>query len=270
MLSPRRLFRTSLKISIIIPTFNQGAYIEKTLISIKEQDYDNTELIVIDGGSTDSTLQILKRYSEFIHYQVSEPDNGQGQAINKGFARATGDIIGWINSDDYYLPGYFNEIAKTFNSSPELDVVYGNSITLDERDNSSYPEYGKFLLDPFLRFGGAVYSHTVFWRKSVHENIDENITCAIDYELWMRLMRKRKYKHLNYFGAVFRMQIASKSMLGDRDFKAKWENDYLYIQQKHQLPPLNIWLSRSYGYINRIYSAFCALKFITTDLSKLR
>lgn len=258
------------QISVIIPSYNQGKYIEQTICSILEQNYSNIELIIIDGGSTDNTLSILKKYSPHITFWISEPDCGQAHAINKGFAKATGDIIGWINSDDYYLPGYLNEVAKAFQKQPKADAVYSNSITLDERDNTSYPEYGKFLIDAFFRYGGSIYSHTVFWRKSIHQNLDEAINCAIDYELWMRLMKGKKYMHLNYFGAVFRMQIQSKSMQGDLAFKDKWETDYLYIQKKHHIPPPNVWLQRLYAFTNQLYLAYCSLKFKNTDLTKLR
>src|SRR5688500_3818909 len=93
------------KISIITPTYNQGHFIEQTIQSVIEQDYPNLEYIIIDGGSTDDTLSVIKKYEKYISYWISEKDKGQSEAINKGFKKATGDVVNWLNSDDYYEPG---------------------------------------------------------------------------------------------------------------------------------------------------------------------
>lgn len=258
------------KISIITPSYNQGNYIEQTIQSVLNQDYKNIELIIIDGGSTDNTIEIIKKYENEIAFWVSEPDNGQAHAINKGFQHATGDILGWINSDDYYLEGYLKRVADIFKKKSNIEIVYGNSITVDDRTNISYVEYGKFLIDSFLVFGGVIFSHTAFWKKEISVELDERLHCALDYELWMRLFKGKKYEHLNYFGAVFRLQMESKSMQANNAFKQKWENDYLLIKEKHQLRDSYIYFSRLYHYTNFFYSLWCSLKYLKTDLNKKR
>jgi glycosyltransferase involved in cell wall biosynthesis len=116
------------KITIITPSFNQGKYIERTIQSVLSQDYPNLEYIIIDGGSTDQTVDIIKKYERHLKYWVSEKDNGQSHAINKGLKYATGDIINWLNSDDYLEPQALNVIAESFNSDIDIFCGYANLI----------------------------------------------------------------------------------------------------------------------------------------------
>src|SRR4051812_48252088 len=113
------------KISIVTPTLNQGNFIEETILSVIGQNYPNLEYIILDGGSTDNTIEIIKKYEKHLAYWSSEPDKGQSDAINKGFKIATGDILGWINSDDYYMPGIFNHIGNKMNIQ-ESELHFGN------------------------------------------------------------------------------------------------------------------------------------------------
>src|SRR5262245_14464164 len=113
------------KITIVTPSLNQGQFIEETIQSIIGQRYPNMEYFVIDGGSTDDTLSILRKYDDRIDFWVSAADKGQAAAINKGFARASGEILGWLNSDDTYEPGVFAEVARSFQEHPDVDVISG-------------------------------------------------------------------------------------------------------------------------------------------------
>jgi glycosyltransferase involved in cell wall biosynthesis len=112
------------KISIVTPSFNQGRFIEKTILSVIEQDYPNLEYIIIDGGSTDESVEVIKKYDQHLAYWVSEPDRGQSHAINKGFERATGEIFGWLNSDDWYHPGALKAVAEAFAANPEAGAEF--------------------------------------------------------------------------------------------------------------------------------------------------
>ena len=134
------------KISIITPSFNQGEYIEETIRSVLLQNYPNIEYIVIDGGSTDNTCEILKKYDPWIKYWHSEKDGGQGNALNQGFSVATGKILGWINSDDLYLPDCFKKIARCI-VERKAEFVYGDSITIDEGGGLITYEKGRLVLD---------------------------------------------------------------------------------------------------------------------------
>jgi glycosyltransferase involved in cell wall biosynthesis len=120
------------KVSIVTPSYNQGHFIEETIRSVLLQGYPNLEYIIIDGGSTDDTVDIIRKYEPWLSYWVSEPDDGQADAINKGWQRSTGEIIGWINSDDILMPGAINAVTKILLENPEVDLVYGDNVYLDE------------------------------------------------------------------------------------------------------------------------------------------
>lgn len=180
----------SLKFSIVTPSFNQAEYIEETIQSIHAQGYPDLEHLVIDGGSTDGTLEILKRSEHGLHW-ISEPDEGQANAINKGFKRATGDIIAWLNSDDIYLPGTLRRVADFFARRPEVDVVYGDYYLIDHQ--------GAVLLRkkeiPFdyniLLYGLDYISQpATFFRRHVLDRVgylDETLHYGLDWEYWLRI-----------------------------------------------------------------------------------
>ncbi len=180
-------------ISIITPSYNQGEYLEATLQFVLEQDYAPIEYLVIDGGSTDGSLEIIQRHAGQLAYWVSEPDNGQSEAINKGFRRATGDIIGWINSDDTLVPGVVRRVADFLAAHPDVDVVHGRVNWIDSA--------GEQIAGPTRLGGGHEFgAHNVlsssivqagaFWRRRVTDTIgllNEDLHYVMDYEFWARM-----------------------------------------------------------------------------------
>jgi len=128
-------------VSIITPSYNQAAYLEQTIQSVLGQDYPRIEYMVIDGGSTDSSVEIIKKYQDRLAYWVSETDSGQAEAINKGLARAKGDVIGWINSDDYYMLNTVSVAVRCFEQNPEVKMVYGDMLAVD--GNGHIPFYAR-------------------------------------------------------------------------------------------------------------------------------
>src|ERR1700733_11361468 len=134
-----------LKISVITPSYNQGQFIEETILSVLNQDYDNTEYIVIDGGSTDNTVEIIKKHENKLAYWVSEKDNGQSHAINKGFKLATGDIICWINSDDILIQGALKRVSQYFSDNPDKLIVNGYTMRIDSTSNILFTH---FVMEP--------------------------------------------------------------------------------------------------------------------------
>jgi glycosyltransferase involved in cell wall biosynthesis len=180
------------KISIVTPSFNQGKYIEETIRSILLQNYPNLEYIIIDGGSTDNTVEIIKKYNKWITYWVSEPDKGQSHAINKGIEKCTGDIFNWLNSDDYYMPDTFSQVAIAFMSDPSLQVVSGfeNHIGLDGKNTLNEGTFLKRKLEETIEFCQVAQPSTFFKLSSIRQigGVPEDLHYIMDGEMWMKLL----------------------------------------------------------------------------------
>jgi glycosyltransferase involved in cell wall biosynthesis len=201
------------KISIITPTYNQAEYIEQTILSVLNQDYKNFEYIIIDGGSTDGTIEIIKKYESKLKYWVSEKDAGQSDAINKGLKHVDGDVINWLNSDDWLEPGAFSALLSFFNKNKEIDVVFGNC-------NIVYPGiktqiYEAVEFEP-IDFSSRISVHqpSTFWRRSIMEGLgplDQDLHYCMDYDLWAKMLFKFKSKTLDFTLANFRRYPESKT-----------------------------------------------------------
>jgi len=180
-----------MKVSIVTPSFNQGQFIERTLRSVASQTGADIEHVVFDGGSTDDTVAILKRFTPPVRW-VSNKDNGQANAVNKGIQGTDGEIIGWLNSDDIYYPGAVACIVKFFEANPEIDVVYGmaDHIDLEDRAFESYPTEA-WNFDQ-LKETCFICQPALFFRRRVvekHGMLDESLHYCMDYEYWLRLGR---------------------------------------------------------------------------------
>jgi len=200
------------KISILTPSFNQGKYIEENIQSVLNQNYPNFEHIIIDGGSTDNTVEILKKYPHLIW--VSEKDEGQSDALNKGLAMSTGEIIGWINSDDYYEKNIFNEVAKEFENK-EVQWVIGNLIDKYELINKYYKRKSpkvtyKTLIGPKC----VMRQQGTFFRKNLVLKAggwDKDIYMCMDWDLWIKMAKISEPKMVDKYWAYFRMHDDQKS-----------------------------------------------------------
>lgn len=209
----------NLKFSIVIPSYNQGIFIEQTLTSIISQKYENLEIIVIDGGSTDNTTSILKKYSSHITYWQSKPDNGQSDAIAIGFSLATGDILSWLNSDDIYHPSALQEVNNTFLET-DAEVVYGNMYLINESGQVVSERYlttflPECLRDAYLCGGFGIYQPASFWRRSIYEKVgglDKSFRFCMDNDLFNRfVIFGAKFKFIDDFLAGFRIHSESKT-----------------------------------------------------------
>lgn len=178
------------KISIVTPSFNQGKYVEQTILSVLNQGYPNLEYIVIDGGSTDGSVEIIEKYSDRITYWVSEKDRGHTHAINKGLAVSSGEILNWLNSDDILLPNALHHVAQAFQEHPEASFVYGDTHQINSNGELLY----QVKVTPFnkntLVYGRIVGTQpSVFFRRRVIEEIgpmDEAYRFCMDIEFWIR------------------------------------------------------------------------------------
>lgn len=203
-------------ISLVTPSFQQAGFIERTLLSVLSQDYPHLEYVVQDGGSTDGAVDILKRYADRLTSWHSQPDSGQSEAINRGFSQTTGDIMGWLNSDDILLPGALAFVADFFNKHPEIDVVYGHRILMDEHDQ----QIGRWIMpahdNNVLSWADYIPQETLFWRRTIWEkagsHIDESFRFAMDWDLLIRFREAgARFARLPRFLGGFRIHAHQKT-----------------------------------------------------------
>ncbi|MCB0196129.1 MAG: glycosyltransferase [Anaerolineae bacterium] len=214
-------------ISIITPSFNQDAYIEATIQSVLAQNYPNLEHLIIDGGSTDGTVKILQKYESVVQW-VSEPDTGQANAINKGFKKSTGEIVGWLNSDDIYMPGAFHRVAKFFNDHPNIDIIYGDYQLIDQNSNVLLRKQEIPFDYNILLYGLDYISQpTTFFRRSVFERsgyLDESLHYGLDWEYWLRLANDGcQFAHLPFYLAATRWHTDAKTLVAPPEMYAEHE-----------------------------------------------
>jgi glycosyltransferase involved in cell wall biosynthesis len=200
-------------ISIITPSLNQGKFIEETIKSVLSQDYPQLEYLVMDGGSADNTVDILKKYEDRIQWN-SGPDRGQADAVNKGFSMARGDILGWINSDDTYLPGAVSTVVEHFLQNPEIIMVYGDAYFIDGDGNvtGKYPSEHfrlKRLAEVCFLSQPAVFIRTEVFRKI--GLLDINLQTCMDYEYWIRIAKAYPDSAIAYLKGKFLANSRSHS-----------------------------------------------------------
>jgi glycosyltransferase involved in cell wall biosynthesis len=206
------------RISIITPSYNQGLFLERTIRSVLNQSYANLEYIIIDGGSIDDSVNIIKRYEKQLTYWISEPDSGQSDAIIKGFSVATGDIWAWLNSDDVYWPGALDFIAKYFMDHPHVDVIYGDSFTIDEHDHILRETRSvKFSKLGFLTRSFSLHQASIFWRKRIYirsDGINKYLHLAMDPDLWMQFHKSgATFRHVQRTLSCYRDHAKTKTRL---------------------------------------------------------
>jgi hypothetical protein len=205
-------------VSIVTPCYNHAEFLERTLLSVRAQDYARIEHIVIDGGSTDGTLQLLRKYEDGLRW-ISEEDRGQTDAINKGFRMATGDIMAWLNADDLYTPGAVRTVVDFFRTHPEASFVYGDALGIDENAR----RYGLRVnvqpcdLEKLAHKGDFIVQPAAFWRAELwHElgELDESLTYTMDYDYWMRAAKRVKLHYVPVCLAYERIYGAAKTFGG--------------------------------------------------------
>jgi glycosyltransferase involved in cell wall biosynthesis len=204
---------------VVTPSFNQVRFLEETIRSVLDQDYPHIEYILIDGGSTDGSLEIIRRYADRLSNWASEPDRGQTDAINKGFAQAKGEILAWLNSDDTYQPTAVGEAVEYLTAHPEIGLVYGDTNLIDEngqvigRFPAGQTDYRR------LRQGYVhIPQQAAFFRASLWKQVgplDPTFFFAMDYDLWVRLARRAPLVYIPRLWANFRLHSSGKSVAAD-------------------------------------------------------
>ncbi len=202
-------------ISIVTPSYMQADYLEATIRSITQQNYPALEYIIMDGGSTDDSPAIIEKYAEQLVHWESKPDKGQADAVKRGFDHSSGEIMAWLNSDDLYQPGLLRMAGEYFAQNPEVDVIYGNRIIVDEHGD----EVGRWVLpghdQEMLLWNDYIPQETLFWRRSLYQKvggIDDSFQFALDWDLLLRFHRAGAHMvHLPHFMACFRAHKSQKS-----------------------------------------------------------
>jgi len=250
------------KISIVTPNYNQGEYLEQTIRSVLDQGYPNLEYIIIDGGSTDSSLEIIKKYEKQLTYWISEKDNGMYEAIQKGFERSTGEIMGWINSDDILFPSSLKRISSLFNSYTQIEWLGGCALTINSESDIVYANAQR-KWNRFMYYTGDfkyIQQEGTFWRRSLWlkagGSLNTSLKFAGDLELWSRFflcadyytlptplagfrMRRENQKTLDNLPLYFReANLTLNSIIMSEDDKRALARYRLYLKVQSQFPLL--------------------------------
>lgn len=206
-------------VSIITPSLNQVRYLEATIESVLNQSYPNIEYIIIDGGSDDGSVELIKKYANRLAYWVSETDQGQTEAINKGFSQAKGEVLAWLNSDDTYLPDAVSTAMDYLMGHPETGLVYGDTNFIDEHDNLLGLFPARQTSHARIRRGYVhIPQQAAFWRSDLWKQVgplDPTFYFAMDYDLWVRLSRVSEIKYVPGVLANFRLHGDSKTISED-------------------------------------------------------
>jgi glycosyltransferase involved in cell wall biosynthesis len=208
-------------ISVVTPSFNQGAFLEATLQSVLSQGYPALEYIVVDGGSTDGSVDVIQRYADQLDWWVSEADHGQSEAINKGFRQATGELIGWVNSDDLLMPGTLLKVAEAFEKNPDAVLVYGDVDSIDaDGQIFNTVRYGEWGLLDLMRFS-ILGQPAVFMRRKLLRALgylDESFHFLMDHQLWLKMAQEGVLMYLPTVLAKARYHADAKNVARAEQF----------------------------------------------------
>lgn len=207
------------RVTIVTPSYNQGHFLEATIQSVLAQDYPNIEYFIVDGGSKDNSVEIIQKYEEHLAWWVSEKDKGHADALNKGFARASGEILAWLNSDDIYHPGAISEAVAYLTAHPEVGMVYANANMIDNAGQviGQFPAK-QTDYDNMLRGSVHIPQATTFFRADTWRQVgplDLSLFFSFDYDLWVRLAKVSQIRYLPRLWADFRMHEQGKSVVND-------------------------------------------------------
>ena len=241
-----------MRISVVTPSFNMAAYLEQTITSVISNLRDGDEYFIVDGGSTDGSVEIIRRYEKRISGWISEPDDGYADALAKGFARASGDMLCWINASDLYLAGAFDAAQRLL--TDDLDMIFGSDLYIDANSRVLFYNHGWVpdLRSAMLYGGWTPLQDACFWRRSLYENvggIDRQLKFAADYDLFLRMALAGRTRYVPVAFSAFRQHAGQKSISGS----APYEDERRLVRAREihasTTPPL---MKAVYRGINRV------------------
>lgn len=228
-------------VSVVTPSFNQARFLEQTIRSVIEQNYANLEYLLVDGGSTDGSLDIIHKYSKKIDWWVSEVDNGQAEAINKGLRRTKGEFVAWINSDDHYLPGAIDRAVSTFIQHPSVGLVFGDVLAIDENGQSiNQLRYGDWSLLDLMSFR-VIGQPSVFMRRSILEQVgfmDTTYHFLLDHHLWIRMGQVSELCYIPGNLSAARFHPESKNVARAKEFGSEVYRILEWMRSQPDLEPI--------------------------------
>ena len=237
------------QITIATPSYQQGDYLEENLRSVLLQNYPRLEFVVMDGGSTAASPAVIDRYRPWLSYAQTARDRGQAHAINLGFSLAAGDVFGWLNSDDFLLPGALRRVAQAWRSGAEF--IYGDGLKLDQVSGRRHYVVANYAHPRYVKFPELVLQHSTFWSAARHRPIWEEQQCALDYELWIRLLPGLRVRHVRCALAVARQHAEAKTY--NPTMKLRWTEDSERNGLAHPtLYRRRPWLDREYRLVQRV------------------
>ena len=208
-------------VSIITPSYNQAPFLEQTIQSVLGQDYPHIEYIVVDGGSTDNSVEVIEKYADRLAYWISEKDSGQAEAINKGFARANGEIVAWLNSDDYYMLNTVSVAVRCFEQNPDVVMAYGDMLAVDgDGQIINVLKYKQLSLEDLLCFQ-IIGQPSVFFRRSALQKtglLEPSFHFMLDHHLWIRLAQQGRILHIPQVWSAARYHAAAKNRVRAAEF----------------------------------------------------
>lgn len=227
--------------SIVTPSYNQAQFLEDTILSVLRQDYPRLEYIIIDGGSADGSLEIIKKYESKLAYWVSEKDHGQSHAIIKGFARAKGAIWGWLCADDLLEPSMVSISAHYLFKNPSIGMTFGDQLQIDSKGNIYHVRRFPAFRSYYLRWGFSIPQETVLFHRQVYEEVgglDESLHMVMDFDLWCKINKVSSIVHIPAYLGRFRSHATNKSTIFTNQLKRSafstgFPAEYATIFRKH-------------------------------------
>jgi glycosyltransferase involved in cell wall biosynthesis len=228
-------------VSVITPSYNQVDFLEDTIKSVLAQDYPSIEYLIVDGGSTDGSVDTIRKYSSHLAWWVSEPDEGQASAINKGMSKAKGEIVAWLNSDDIYLPGAVGQAVEAFHSNQGVGMVYGNALTIDSGGRPIkeliFPDWEMKDLIGFR----IICQPAVFMKRNLYEQVaglDLNYHYMLDHHLWIRIANQKPIKHIPDLWAAARHHKSAKNVSHAAEYPRETFELLEWMQSQPDLAPI--------------------------------